>query len=250
MNLTKTVRYTAAAVALGALGLGLVPTAQAVAMYRADALIQVTLTRISSGTLGSNVFVTYENQVTGQDTISSGPTSFAIADPYIFPDHSTQNMRVFDTLEQDHIALGEAGSPFGTAYSLLQSTGYIYLENHSGAPVDFEFEYSIVASVDTRVTGSPAFADAFAAAIVEIFDDTSTSVDIYETLSANLATSVTGQELDLSGTFTITVEDGNFSNVSVFVDTYGNATYVPEPGSVWLIGSGLALLAFRRRAAA
>ena len=75
-------------------------------------------------------------------------------------------------------------------------------------------------------------------------------VPIYWLLSANLATGVTSPDLNDSGSFTITVEGGDFSNLSVLVDTYGGATYVPEPASIWLIASGLSLLAVRRRIAA
>lgn len=248
MNALKILRYITAALALGGLGVTCVPAANAVALYGADALVQITLT---GGTLGSNVFVSYENQVTGQEATASGLTSFAVADPVIFPGQPPADMPFSNTIEQDHIAVGEAGGPYGTAYSSLQSAGYIYIDNQSGASVDLTFEYSIRANVYVGLTGNPGFADAFAEAIVEIFDDTFAFVDIYETLSASLATGVTNQKLDPSGTFRITVADGSFSNLSVFVDTYGGATYyVPEPGSIWLIGSGLTLLAFRRRAAA
>lgn len=248
MKLTKSFSNTLAALAFCAVSMAMSPAAHAGALYESSALVQITLINITGGTLGSDVLITYRNAVTGQDATSSGLTSFAVADPYVFPGQSPLGMEILDTLEHDHIVLGEAGYPYGTAYSSAQSEGYITMENLSFAPVDFEFEYSILASVDVNATDNAIFADAFATAIVEIFDDTFTFANLFETLNASLVTGVPGQNLDANGTFRVTVNGGSTNNLSVLVDTNGGATFVPEPETLVLLIAGLLGIAVRRKA--
>lgn len=253
MNLAITLKNSLAAVALCAFGIGITPQAHAVAMYGADALVQVTLTgvSVSGGALDTDATATYQNQLTGFDATSTGLTSWAVADLYLYPLHPVQDMKVFDTMEHDHIVFGEAGASYGTAFSFLQSDGSIRLENLAlTGTITFDFEYLVRSNVSAGVTGDHVFADAFANAIIEIFDDSFAFVDISRSISASLASGVLNDSVNEPGTFSVMLEPGQSSYISVLVNTSGGATYVPEPATLALFSAGLIGFAARRRRAA
>jgi len=254
MNALKTLRYATAALALGSLGAAVAPVVQAVGIadYAADALVQVTLTAVRDGSLGADVTITYESSIDIQSASSTGLTSYAVADPYTWPD-SARSMGLNDRLDLDHSTLGEAGAPGGHVFSEIRSSGYISMTNNSANPVELDFEIHIdplATGTAVNLSGNPAFADAFANVTIELFDFRNLSV--LKELNASLASGVVSETPEqLLETYTVTLAPGESNDISVLVSTSGGATlFVPEPTTFALFAVGLIGFATHRCRAA
>lgn len=244
MNIASMFKQTGFAVALGLLGLVSSPATYASAYYNSDLVVQVFLTGVTGGTLGAGVTATYENAVTSQEATSTGLTSWAVADPSLFP-VAVADMGIGGSLEHDQLALGEAGDPAGTAFSSILSGGFIRLANSSDSDVTFTFSYSILGNAEVSANGG-GVVDGFAYGAAEVLD-TLGSVNLYESMDVSFASGLLTDSIGLSGTFEVILASGKSNDISVLATNNGGATVVPLPGAAWLLGSALVGLGVLRR---
>jgi hypothetical protein len=238
MKFANMFKQTAVALILGLMVITTASTVQAATFYSSDVLVQLFLTGVSGGTLGTNVVATFENSTMTRNTSAIGP-SWASTDPYLYPGLPVNNMAIGTSLEHQQNVLGEAYGFGGNAFSELLTNGYIHLGNASGQDVIFSFEYVIQGSAGVASTG-PGFADAYGA--VEIFDTNYGFAPLFEVMEVNLLGTTTAL-LNKTGTFSVTLPNGSSNDISALVTTYGSAEVpVPEPSTYALMLAGMGVL--------
>ena len=238
MKFTNKFKQSSVALLLGLMVLAVAPAVQAATSFGTDMLVQIYLTGVSAGTLGSNVIATFENSTLTQNATAAGP-AWASTDPYLYPGLPVSNMAIGTPLEHQQNVLGEAYGFGGNAFSELLTNGYIHLGNASGQDVIFSFEYVIQGSAGVASTG-PGFANAYGA--VEIFDSNSGFAPLFEVMEVNLLGTTTSL-LNKTGNFSVTLPTGSSNDISALVTTYGSAEVpVPEPSTYALMLAGLGML--------
>lgn len=243
MKFTNMFKQTSVALLLGLMALAASSAAHAATSYGSDMLVQVYLTGVSAGTLGSNVIATFENSTLTQNASASGP-AWASTDPYLYPGQPVRNMVVGSALENQQNVLGEAYGFGSNAFSELLTNGYIHLGNASGQDVIFSFEYVIQGSAGVTGAG-PGFANAYGA--VEIFDSYASIAPIFEVLDVN-TTGSTSSTVNKNGNFYVTVQNGASNDISALVTTNGSAQVpVPEPSTYALMLAGLGMFGVMAR---
>ena len=238
MKPLHTLRGLAAATALG--GLLWLPGAQA-GSFSASAFADVKLLNPTA-----DVVVTWSNDVVFDDGFASNdPTSY-------FDNDALLEDPASEMLGTTLTSIGDAFAPgYGTASveAILQTEGYIDIENTTGSDVDLEFSYlyEVFASVMAQATGASV---ANASAYVSIFwDNGLTSDTVVDEIVYAVLGSLDADSLDGDSTFVVTVPAGGTATVSLFVDAGGDASYVPLPATLPLLALGLALAGLARRRA-
>jgi hypothetical protein len=234
MQLKNTFKNSTAALAFGLIGLAATPAALA-ADYDSNLLVQINNLRISAGTLGGDVTATFGSTVLSESADAFGP-AWAAYDKAFY---------TVDGLEHDQNVTGSAYNWGGVASSQMLTDGYIKLGNTSGAAVTFTFDYAITGSA--KVSGQ-GWASAYGSA--EIFDTTH-AVSVYRDMQVALD-DVTFASISETGSFSVTLDSGATSDISVLVTNSGTAVVaVPEPETYAMMLAGLGLLGFvvhRRKA--
>ena len=239
-------RTLAAALAMGALGIGFSTAASALATYNAASGLAITLDSVS----GPDWFGDATGLNDGELTSVSG-----VADAFtmVSPEFFNTPIVVGQPSGMDAASYGNATDGYAESTALAELG--ISISNPTGGSLTFDFSYTGL--IDAAVTGGLAAgetADAYAA--LTMFDDL-LILNIFEEVQANLGASLV-DSLPIGGTFSITLLPGGFDFITVYLDTYGSATGVPqappaapEPASIALLAAGLiGVGAARRRKAA
>jgi hypothetical protein len=168
---------------------------------------------------------------------TSGALSGKFATP---PSTATGSGAASTTSDSFSLHSEVSGASLGPESLALQLTnGYFELDNASGQDLTFHFalDYSWTTSVAVTPQG---FAEAIASLFVDIDGDSFIVVqnifDIVDTTDGSDGSVVSVTDY----LFTVSVANGSFAYVDVFLDTAGYA--VPAPASVLLLAFGLAAL--------
>jgi len=230
-------RSTTLATVLFTVALGLPIGARAGALYDGLASLTLTLTAIDGGaTIPTGVAITYAATVFGQYTNTEG-TGSAAAVQTLAPGDILEEMSVGDFIGQVSHSFGQAGEGQGTATSLLQTSGILFIDNQSGAAVSFSFAYSFSASVEAMLslTGVEAMADA-----TWLLTDDLGLVSLWDGIFADAIAGPSTNTLALTDSFVILLQDGEADWLLSAVDTQGSAG-APEPPAWALLLLGLVL---------
>jgi len=234
MNLFKSDLHTlTAALTLGTLSICFAPAAMAVSTYDAEASFSLTLADVTDMT-GATVTSGWSVEALGDDlggvdlfefgdASASGTTS--VIDPAV-------SLSILDWITQTSTASGTATN--GNSWTAALTALEIFVENISGQELTFSFDYDITATA--WATGDEAQANA----TVDMLDDLG-FVDILAEADAEVMFGSAFSDDSQIGSFAFTLLDGEFNNISGFVDSIGSASAsaVPVPAAVWLFGSGL-----------
>jgi hypothetical protein len=246
MNLLKSDFHTlTATLTLGVLSIGFAPAALAISTYDAMAEFTLTLTNVTNFN-GTQVTSGWEVTASGFDNVffseagvASATGSTTIIDPPI-------SLAITESITRSSISSGSATN--GIASTKALSDLDISVDNFSGMTLTFSFDFSARTDATTTTVLPGTFSSA--TAYVDMLDGLG-FVDITASTS-----SIDGKPPidtgDVTGVIDIDMLDGQFNNIFGFVDTFGQASAVPVPATVWLFGSGLLGLAgiARRKKAA
>lgn len=249
-TLNVPLRNLTAALALGALGIGFAPAAGATAAYNAFAAFDLTLVSVLDD-LGQDPggwFVDAEGFVIDISSAEIGnATSDAVADVVGSPPIEMAIGQFFF-----HLSAADGMAVDGESNSHALTDLGITIENDSGGNLTFNFDWT--AAADAEASAMFSWEEAYASALVEVFDDNG-DVDV---LLGALVGPLYGPDQDLislddSGSFAMMLADGEFNFITAYVDTDGYATAdpgagaIPAPTSLLLLALGLIGLGVARR---
>jgi uncharacterized protein (TIGR03382 family) len=236
MKPLRSLRALAAALALA----GAVPMAQA-GVFSATAFADIQLL----STPAAGVTLDWFNTVVSDDGSVSSPAHAFYDNDAVLEDPSAE--MIGSTLTSTGDALAPNVGPANAEATLMTEAG-VDITNNSGSDVELEFSYlyQLFVSVSAQPTGRSTAANAWSR--LELFTDFDSILD--EIVSAALDGAPTGNAAD-SGSFLVSVANGETVSVWMFLDAGGDAAHIPVPASLPLVGAGLALVGLvrRRRAA-
>ena len=232
-------------------------TVQAASFFTADASASLVITGISDGggdlavkpadlvfVGDTGIFLLDEFATPGASSLADAVLGVSAADP--------DDMDLGDSVDQAAHAEGSA-APLGTDFVLSTADaltdGFLDIDNLSASETytvffDFVWSWSVDSGVDEPLT---ELAGAFAAVSVGPLDPG--LPPFFESLGASDSVLGGGPFSD-SGTFSfdLTLAPGEFVDLWVVTDAFGDAAVVPEPGTLVLLASGLAgMVLWRRR---
>jgi hypothetical protein len=238
MTFTKLHKTLAFVAALALTTIGLATTAQATAIYEAEATGLLTITDIVGG--DSNTVIEGDAFIIG-DFIDVTGNASASTDGHALVDGASTFFPVplttGSTIDLWSYSYGEA-HPVGYAESLFWTSSDVYIDNFGSSAdvtVSFSFDYSL--SAFTSAT-DPSLELAKAFASVDVFSPFSGTFYLSEIIES--ATDLGGGLVTYSDTipFNVTVPTGGYDDFVIsFVNTDGYAdSPIPEPSTIILFG--------------
>jgi hypothetical protein len=233
-----------------ALGIAAIPAAgpaAAGAVAVAKSQVVLTVDEVVGGTLGSDVIVTYRyDPASATRDSTQGGTGYGSAIDY-------PSAAVMDTLGpgifEEQQAYSDAGAyrPSGSGFGALASEGYLTLNNTTNNAVIVRIGYEANLSVESLVSGAPPFfADAYARAVLAIFDET-LEIDLGQQLTADFANGSTDAPYSSIGSFNVVVRANAERVIAIQTQTQAQAQFVPAPAPLALMATGLVALGLTRR---
>ncbi|HYN77702.1 MAG TPA: PEP-CTERM sorting domain-containing protein [Lamprocystis sp. (in: g-proteobacteria)] len=245
-------RYLNPGLVLGGLALGLAslafaPLVSAGAEAIATSKVVLSVDRVIDGDLGTAVTVTYDYDPADStaDLSSTGNAYANAAQDPSNPVSDTLDLGIYENQQ----SFSEAGAyaPVGRGFAALAGEGFLTLSNLGATALQVVFGYEIDLSVETRVT-SAGFSDAYARAMMWIYDDTF-AVDITNEVAADSANGPqdTATFAD-SGLFTVALGGNETRMIRIQTQSQAQVEFVPEPASLAMVVLGLVGLRIRRQA--
>lgn len=233
IKLVNDIQSVAAAIALGAVGLGFAPSATAASSY--DATSDFTLSILnSSAPSGWTVTATGSLE---DDRISGNGSA-------------TNDYRLADITLTDVGGFSQSASTSGSVSdgfveSTVRTNLDIMLNNTRNEAVTLAFQWAL--TTDASSVADPT-GSADASAMVDVYDDPVTLVDIFSLIEV-FGTQSDSCTAGCDGSFSIELAAGGSYQIFGVIDAMGGAdAVIPVPAAVWLFGSGLlALIGIARR---